>query len=349
MEANAISTAARNLRAYLATQLVISEDNLLIGHPTLAATTAEANPGDQFINLFFFRVEHGGYPADAGNSDPFYVRLYCLITAFGNNETGDDGTITISAGENELRMMGGLMAQLHANPVLEIKDLEAHTIAQLQIVLSPLDIKDINNIWSNQVDTPYRLSVIYELALAPIPLATRRDTTKRVARIGVAAVSDVTQRPLDDEGLAIPVPGAHAGRMSVKTDQEAWVPHLILLNPDQQPVYTLAFRDDAFTDQVPLLALGDKETTLSLVWESWHAEQGWHDVTPAPAPDVTPVQDRFDPLDFDPTQAIDITLPATTPGQLMLYAVRTVTKPGGQTLTIRSNPLLISIYTESAS
>lgn len=349
MEANAISTAARNLRAYLATQLVISEDNLLIGHPTLAATTAEANPGDQFINLFFFRVEYGGYPADAGNTDPFYVRLYCLITAFGNNETGEDGTITISAGENELRMMGGVMAHLHANPVLEIQDPDEQTVARLQIVLSPLDIQDINNIWSNQVDTPYRLSVIYELALAPIPLATRRDTAKRVARIGVDAISDVIQRPLDDEGRQITVVTAHAGPMAVNTDQEAWVPHLVLLNPDQQPVYTLAFRDDAVTAQVPLLALGDNETTLTLVWEQWHAEQGWQDITPFPAPVVTPVQDRFDPLNFDPARAQDISLPATTPGQLMLYAVRTVTRPGGQTLTIRSNPLLISIYTESAS
>ncbi|MGD8834323.1 MAG: Pvc16 family protein [Desulfobacteraceae bacterium] len=349
MDANAISIAARNLRTYLSDRLDISEDNLLIGHPTIAATTADANPGDQFINLFFFRVEHGGYPADAKSTDPFYIRIYCLVTAFGNNETGDDGTITISAGENDLRLMGGVMAHLHANPVLVIEDLEANTVAHLQVILSPMDINDINNIWSTQVDTPYRLSVIYELALAPIPLATMRDTSKRVARIGVEARSGTVQNPLPGQGLGIEAQTRYAVKMRIQTAQEARAPHLILFNPAQEPVYTLVYAADDVPSEIPLLALGKAGDSVSLVWEQWHAQQGWHDITPSPAPRISLIKDRFDPIDFDPTQAQNVALPATAPGQLMLYAIRTVTKPGGKVVTIRSNPLLISIYKESAS
>jgi hypothetical protein len=348
MDANAISIAARNLRTYLSNRLGISEDNLLIGHPTIAATTADSNPGDQFINLFFFRVEHGGYPADAKSADPFYIRIYCLVTAFGNNETGNHGTITISAGENDLRLIGGVMAHLHANPVLEIEDPEENTIAQLQVVLSPMDINDINNIWSTQVDTPYRLSVIYELALAPIPLSVRRDTSKRVSRIGVDAQSDLIQRPLPDQGLGIEAKTRYAGKIHIQTAQEAWAPHLILLNAAQKPVYTLVYERNDVPSRIPVLSLGKADDSVSLVWEQWHAQQGWHDITPRPAPSLKLIKDRFDPVDFDPTQAQNVLLPSAAPGQLMLYAVRTITKPGGKALTIRSNPLLISVYIDAS-
>lgn len=349
MDANAISTAARNLRANLSDGLDISEDNLLIGHPATAAAAADANPGDQFINLFFFRVEHGGYPADAKNTDPFYIRIYCLVTAFGNNETGDDGTITISAGENDLRLIGGVMAHLHANPMLKIEDLEENMVAQLQVVFSPMDINDINNIWSTQVDTPYRLSVIYELALAPIPLATMRDTSKRVARIGAEARPDTVQSPLPEQGLGLEAQTRYAGKIHIQTAQEAWAPHLILLNPAQKPVYTLVYHAEDVPSEILLFALGKAGDSISLVWEQWHARQGWHGITPSPAPCISLLNDRFDPVDFDPAQAQKVALPSTAPGQLMLHAIRTVTKQGGKVLTIRSNPLLISVYEESPS
>ncbi|MCP3952320.1 MAG: DUF4255 domain-containing protein, partial [Desulfobacterales bacterium] len=239
MDANAISIAARNLRTYMAGRLGINEDNILIGHPGIAADTADANPGSQFVNLFFFRVEHGGYPADAGKTDPFYIRLHCLITAFGNNETGSGGTITVSAGENDLRLIGGVMEHLHAGPILEVKDLTDNTVAQLQIILSPFDTNDINNIWSTQVDTPYRLSVAYELAMAPIPLAEAKDTTKKVAYIGVHAASDMAEPTLTEEGLGIQVQAGYAAKVDVNTDPEAYAPHVMLLNPEGKPVYAL--------------------------------------------------------------------------------------------------------------
>ncbi len=344
MEPNAISIAARNLRAYLADRLALSEDNLLIGHPLVAAAIADANPGDQFINLFFFRVAYGGYPPDGSSTEPFYIRIYCLITAFGNNETGDDGTITLSAGENDLRLMGGVMAHLHAEPVLAVQDAQAQTVARLQIVLSPLEISDINNLWSTQADTPYRLSVAYELAMAPIPLAMARDTTKRVAQIGVNAVPEMKQPLLTTQGLEIPARATSVGRVRIDTDQAAWAPHLVLLDADQRPVHALLFEAGAVPAQVALIGLGEKDASVSLVWEQWHAQQGWRAVALTPVPTVTLTGPLFDPADFDPGEAVSVALPTTAPGQLMLHAVRRVVLPGGRELTLRSNPLLVTIF-----
>lgn len=344
MDANAISIAARNLRTYMAGKLGISEDNILIGHPGIAAATADANPGFQFINIFFYRVEYGGYPPDGLKTDPFYVRLHCLITAMGNNETGSGGTITVSAGENDLRLIGGVMEHLHASPILEVKDLSDQTVAQLQVIISPFDVNDMNNIWSTQVDTPYRLSVAYELALAPIPLATAKDTSKKVARIGVHARPDLVEPELTAAGLGISVQTGYAGKIDVNVNQEAWAPHLMFLNSDQRPVYSLLFDAGSVPAQVPVMALGSPGESISLKWEQWHAQNGWNDITPASDPTVDTVTGQFDPEDFDATEAANISLPSTTPGQLLVYGLRQVEKIGGKTLEIRSNPLLITLF-----
>lgn len=344
MQANAISIAARNLRTYMAGKLGISEDNILIGHPGIAATTADANPGFQFINIFFYRVEYGGYPPDGLKTDPFYIRLFCLITALGNNETGSGGTISVSAGENDLRLIGGVMAHLHASPILEVKDLGNETVARLQVIISPFDVNDMNNIWSTQVDTPYRLSVAYELALVPIPLATTKDTSKKVARIGVHARSDLVEPVLTAAGLDIEVQAGYAGKVDINVNREGWAPHLMFLNPASRPVYSLLVDAGSVPALVPVMALGSHGKSISLKWEQWHAQQGWNDITPVPEPTATLSAAQFDPHDFDATEAVNISLPSTTPGQLLVYGLRRVQKIGGKTLEIRSNPLLITIF-----
>jgi hypothetical protein len=350
MQINAISVAARNLRAYMASKLGLSEDNILIGHPSVAAGTAEADANKgQFINIFFYRVEYGAYPPNGSKTDPFYVRLFCLITALGNNETGDGGTITVSAGENDLRLIGGVMQHLHASPILEVKGEDDKTVAQLQVVISPLDVNDMHNIWATQGDTPYRLSVAYELALAPIPLATAKDTSKRVARIGVEVKPDLSYPSLSETGLGIKAQPDYAGKITIRTDQETWAPHLILLNPANRPVYSLLLDSAAVPSQVPVIALGNQGDSVFLAWEQWHSQEGWHKITPEPEPTINLSGAQFDPAGFNSALAVNIDLPSTNPGQLLLYALRRISKIGGRKIVIRSNPLLITIIQESSS
>ena len=180
MDPNAISQAARTLRTQLSSSLPLVEGNILIGHPELAAKAADKQNAPHLINLFFFQLEHSGYPADAAKVDPVYVRAHCLVSAFGKNETANNSTI--SAGENDLRLIGGVLAALHEKPLLEISDTTGNVKAMLQIVPEPLSLETINNLWSTQVDVSYRPSVIYELALVPVPFESRTERSPRVRR-----------------------------------------------------------------------------------------------------------------------------------------------------------------------
>ena len=83
LNANTISLAARGLRNYLASNLSLVENQIFIGHPTIAFKDTEDDDSKQYLNLFIYRIAHGAYPADGTKDDPFYVRLYCLITALG--------------------------------------------------------------------------------------------------------------------------------------------------------------------------------------------------------------------------------------------------------------------------
>src|SRR6185503_12269288 len=167
---SSLSIAARALRTHVADAVGLPESQILIGHPSLASKDVGDETNKQFLNLFFYRVEHGAYRADGTADDPSYLRFYCLVTALGTKETVGGGTV--SAGENDLRLVGGVMQGLHENPILMLQDDAAQDVAQLQVVLHALSLDDLNHIWSTQGDTPYRLSVGYELALLPLPLAT---------------------------------------------------------------------------------------------------------------------------------------------------------------------------------
>src|SRR5205814_1645176 len=106
--------------------------------------TNSSNPRD-LLNLFFYRVEYDGYPADGTSEDPFYVRAYCLLTAFCLHGIETNG---LSAGEKDLRLIGGAMHWLHANPFIHVRDVNAAEVAVLQVVLSPLTVDAINHIWA---------------------------------------------------------------------------------------------------------------------------------------------------------------------------------------------------------
>jgi hypothetical protein len=194
MEPTAISLAARALRARLAVALPIEEGNVLVGQPS-AASARESQVGRNFLNIFFFNIEQSGLTVDASSVDPFFVRLQCLVTAFGSDVTS--GSTTVSAGENDLRIIGAVMAALHASPILEVSNERETAVAHLQIVPLQLTLDQMNHIWSTQVDVSSRPSVAYELALAPIPFERPVDRSPRVVARDLDEVCDRARQPLE--------------------------------------------------------------------------------------------------------------------------------------------------------
>jgi len=346
---SSLSVAARTLRTHLATTVSLPESQILIGHPSSAAKDVETETNKQFLNLFFYRVEHGAYPADGTVDDPFYVRFYCLITALGTKETINGGTI--SAGENDLRLVGGVMQGLHENPIFLLQGEGAQDVAQMQVLLHVLSLDDLNHIWSTQGDTPYRLSVGYELALLPLPLARAVARGARVGAIGVEVQTGARRPPLPPLGADAGTPQVPA--VYVDSSRPDWTPHICWLAAGDTLQYSIAFAAGAMPANLQVIPLGATGSAVDLGWEIWNPalpEPKWTEAAAAP-PALTVEIDRLDPAQTTPSffgLAHNVTFPLSGRGQAVLYAKRDYTRPDGAVVALRSNPLLVSVYEPGA-
>jgi hypothetical protein len=231
LPASALSFAAYSLRRVLMDNIneLVDVNNIRIGHP--ADNVKElADAEESGLNLFFYNVGYDGYPADGSSADPFYVRLYCLISAVGHKtrepeSTGSATERDVSKGENELRMIGEIMRVLHEQPMLAVDDEQGEEIAMLQVVPHTLNLDDLNHIWSTQGDISYRLSVAYEMTLAPVPLSQRVERAPRVGGPGVLSWGAMTRAPGHErDGLIDLRPRVEA--VTVETAAADWMPHI---------------------------------------------------------------------------------------------------------------------------
>jgi photosystem II stability/assembly factor-like uncharacterized protein len=273
---SAMSDAANKLRNLLLDRIDDLDDvnRIRIGHPK--STFEDMKKEMNHLNLFFYNVSYDGYPADGLSEDPFYVRLHCLITAVGAKKEGSP-----SAGENDLRLIGEVMRVLHEQPVISVDGGNNSEIAQLQIVPHPLNLDNLNHIWSTQGDTAYRLSVAYEMALAPIPLAEAVERSSLVGDIGTSAQPDLDQEPLPAGGFGIPVSGPSVPETRVDTSRSNWTPHVSFVYRNAC-AYTLAFKkgSQALTDFIPRIWVAtDPNARIDLVWERWQSDSGWRVVS----------------------------------------------------------------------
>jgi hypothetical protein len=344
---SSLSVAARTLRTHLAAAVSLPEAQILIGHPSSAAKDVEAEINKQFLNLFFYRVEHGAYPADGTSDDPFYVRFYCLITALGTKETVNGNVI--SAGENDLRLVGGVMQGLHENPEFMLQGDGGEDVAQMQVVLHSMSLDDLNHIWSTQGDTPYRLSVGYELALLPLPLERASPRGPRIGSIGVELRTGARLPLLPAGGLQATTFAPQVPAVRVNSALPDWVPHICWLAPGETLQYSLVFATGALPANLQVIPLGAPGSDVELGWEIWNpALPGARWTTAAASPPALTVEiDEIDPKQTTPSffsLARNVTSPLSGRGQAVLYATRDYTRPDGAVVTLRSNPLLLSVY-----
>ncbi|MEQ9504519.1 MAG: Pvc16 family protein [Deltaproteobacteria bacterium] len=283
---SAISIAARALRARLAAALAIPVSDVTIGHPA-GVSERLALADRQSLNLFVYRVEHAGYPSDGYATDPTYLRLHCLITAYGNDErTGN--TTTVSAGENDLRLIGSVVATLHTQPTLVVTDAATSASAELQIVPTPMTIEVMNNLWSTQSGAAYRPSVAYELSLAPAPFESLVDRAPRVSD------TDVEVFLHSDVAMA-----------------EARIRFVV----DGTLQMTTSFSAADNVTSLAIAVAGVPNDTFEFRWETFEPTVGWTRVAQT-VPHVV-ATDRL-----DPAASVSLALPTTTEdtSQLLLVA-----------------------------
>lgn len=320
-------------------------DQIKIGHPKDTFEIKNNSQDKNHLNLFFYNVKYDGYPADGSSEDPFYVRLYCLISPLGS-ATGNP-----SPGEKDLRLIGEVMRVLHEHPVVSIKDENGHDVAQLEIVPQPMDLEHLNHVWSTQGDTAYRLSVAYEMALAPVPLSIAVERSPLVGEAGSVVQGNMDVPLLPDGGFGIETSGPVVPKFTVNASQPGWSPHICFVDEAGVLNYTLLLP----VSQLPasgLLSLkaliaGKISTAVNLVWETWSSSGvGWERNDPLPSEIIA--TDSIDPNHVDLGLAVDVELPLQDKGQATLYAERAWQRPDGSTVTLRSNPLLVTVIEASA-
>lgn len=288
------------------------------------------------VNIFFYRFEPSGFQANAHPHDPWRIRLFCLVTCMG--EDGD------TQGEDDLRLLGLVMAFFHEQRIMSAVDINGETV-RLQAVFRPSTDEQINQIWSTQGDTTFRPSVIYEIALAPILPSTLRGEPPRVGFTGLETVADFNRR-YDPFAGNVRIPRIDAG--SVTQANPAWAP-LITWVADGECCSALALDVEAVdpaTFKPTLWLAGKSGDSVQLEWQIWQDEE-WITVA---GPALVVSSNAIDP-DNIPVGLPTVSLPALsiTAGrshwQVLLYATRSY-QPyvGAQSIVLRSNPLSINLY-----
>ncbi len=339
VEVSSLSFAANELRALLYEEILgLEADQIKIGHPKDTFEVMDKSKNN--LNLFFYNVQYDGYPSDGLSEDPFYVRLYCLITPVGMK------TANLSPGENDLRLVGEVMRVLHEQPMILVNDGDKNEIAQLQIVPHPLNLDNLNHIWSTQGDTAYRLSVAYEMALAPIPRAEAVDRSSLVGDPGMVCWGAMTHPPgKEKDGLISLKPMVEY--LETDTDREDWMPHICFIekiNASHKELHYVFRVEGGLNKEMDVLIAGRNNGKVKFVWNVWRRKAdnsivAWKEDIPDSAlpvekgiknnlgPSNPFFPNRIDPGNIDSRRIVKVKLPDdikesdTKTWQAMLYAI----------------------------
>ena len=139
------------------------------------------------LNLFLYQVLENAFaknqqwPSTSASQQeypPLTINLYYMLTPYAKD--------TLSAHQ----VLSHAMGLLHDHSLVSGGDLAGElpvVVEQLAIVLCPTTLEDLTRIW-NALQSPYRLSVCYEVRIALIQSEIRRDVSR------VSTKTDVFQQ-----------------------------------------------------------------------------------------------------------------------------------------------------------
>ena len=305
---SSLSQVCRSIADFLSARLEAAQNHIQvhIGSPAAAAPTA-SNDGDHRVNLFFYRIEPNGFGPAADPDQTWMLRLHCLITSFGVDED------QISAGENDLRILGGVLSAFHEQPILAPLAINGTTI-RTQVIFQPLGVEEINHIWGTQGDVAYRPSVAYEMALLPILPRHPRLGGPLVGAVGFQVRADEAGR--HDAFSGVVTPPAVLAR-EVNTRLEGWAPSICFV-AGGACVESVAFAvgSDALDDFEPRVwVAGENGAAVNLRWEIWDSTNGWRPAAVAPVarpqPDRSSIPTRRRPRRPSPSISPSTITPAS--------------------------------------
>ncbi|TKJ38529.1 hypothetical protein CEE37_12235 [candidate division LCP-89 bacterium B3_LCP] len=303
------------------------------------------------INLYFYNFEPSGFFPDIAPEDTWWLKTYCLITAFSFSESSDE-----SSGEGELGLLGNVIRVFHESPVLTA-DISG-TDFLLQIIYHPLSVDALNNLWSTQSEAIQRASIAYEISLCPVIPEKEKSTYTRAGAFGTEVRPEVSSKT-KTEKFSGKFPDdykwPHVTKTEVDILPEDWAPAICFVHNNEcaQILYFLKGSAELADFKSPVWIAGEKDAKVTLQWEVWTRSGGWvkktgKDVT-IEQPDIDPavidpdLVDKAKTVNFAPT---GISIPADEIScQAMLYAIRKYKRGFDQLeIEVRSNPLLVTIY-----
>lgn len=309
--------------------------DVTIDTPSAAVRSKQESDGNSVLNLFFFRIEPGAPPTDAGAGSRWYVRALCIVTAFSTA----DPSAHISDGEVDLRILGEVLRYFHEHPVLVMSADHDNIDAQLQIVFCALSSEEINQIWSTQGDVPYRPSLLYEIALLPIDPRTFTTPPLPVVSGGI----HLQTRGNTDEGATPERPVRWLSPHMETGTGPNWSPAISFV-VDGEATQSITFAAPADVADVFVWIAGVADAEVTLIWQrvangAWQPLAAGTTTTTVPEQPSPPGNGVVDPGHVDSAELRQVAVPVTEPGGLLLFAERAGT--GGRRL--RSNPLIVTI------
>jgi len=331
---------------------------------------------DDWINMFFYRIEPSGFNSDMLPGDTGWLRLHCLITPVAKNvgvqdpESGD----YVSEGEQDLRMLGEVIRVFHEYPQQLLG--KGETQFHFQAVFQSLSIESINQIWSTQgSDVAYRPSAGYEFSLAPV---VPREVKKKEHPLVASILSDANPnsseiRNVDASSLEAQLnltqtdavqQSTYAvglqllGKIEVNTLLKYWAPYICFVGIEDSLSTTVNLLRSDIPESISVLVAGVKGATVRLSWNIWKNDGG--DFSATWDADSTLIEKIIgesasdaqsthiiDPLQMpDYLRHDDIDVPFDSSNlevkQAVLSAVRI--KDGKEVSGTQSNYLIINIY-----
>jgi hypothetical protein len=326
-----LSRACRSVADFIQSSFAQASHPIQVRLGTPAAAQPTPTDTEHRLNLFFNRFEPAGFGSHELPNQTLWIRVHCIITAFAVDED------RIGAGESDLRLIGEVLRLFHENPVLAPIDVGGE-LMQAQMVLQPLGLDQISQLWQTQSEVAYRPSLAYEIALVPILPRQPAIAAPRVGAIGAEVRPRLTPEPASVAARPPPV-----DRDPVDTSAAAWAPRIAFATPAGlvQSVSLALGSPELAALQPSVYLAGEIGAAVTLIWEVWDAAVGWR---PGGTDQRATVGWSRLPEDTA-APGIAVTLPSTTTaGQAVLYASRTIAPPTGPAIQIRSNPLLVTLY-----
>lgn len=330
---SSLSLVCRNLTQQLSAGINgpnRSRIDVLLGTPSAAAPAESDN--NHRLNLFFFRFEPFGFDGALLPDETWLLRMHCLATPFCVDE------MPILAGENDLRVIGEVLRHFHENPVFDLP-VESETF-RIQVIFQSLGLDQLNQLWSTQGDTVYRPSALFEVSLAPVIPRTAAMPAPLTGALGLGVRASMDA---DTSGIIVNAPPV--GTQAPDTRLDEWAPALCLVdggNCLQSALFEVGSPELAALSPRAWVA-GVPGTQVVLRWEVWEPATGW---MPQAASAPFAIADSR----IDPDAVAGATLQATAlpftdrVGQMVLYAERNFIRFDGVTLTLRSNPVLVTLF-----